>query len=70
MYTRMPVVTQIISTDVRAPITSARYQPNDILLNVNGYVYSIAGYQCWKGVQIIDVELDNVIPVIGIEQKF
>lgn len=29
-YTRMPVTTQMSSTDVRAPMTSALYQPKDI----------------------------------------
>lgn len=30
MYTKIPVTTQISSTEVRAPITSARYHPKDI----------------------------------------
>lgn len=31
-YTRIPTTTQIIRTDVSAPITSALYHPNDIFL--------------------------------------
>ena len=34
-YTRMPVTTQIISTDVRAPITSALYHPK-LMVRVGG----------------------------------
>ena len=30
-HTRMPVMIQIITTEAMAPITSARYQPKDIL---------------------------------------
>lgn len=30
MYTRMPVTTQMVSTEVRAPMTSALYQPKGI----------------------------------------
>lgn len=29
-YTRIPVTTQIVRTEVNAPMTSARYQPNGI----------------------------------------
>ena len=32
MYTRMPVTTHINSTEVKAPITSARYHPKCIFL--------------------------------------
>lgn len=36
-YTKTPVTTQINRTEVRAPITSARYHPNDIVF-VGGLV--------------------------------
>lgn len=36
-YTRTPVTTQMSRTEVRAPITSARYQPNDMVF-VGGLV--------------------------------
>lgn len=34
-YTSTPVITQIIRTEVKAPITSARYQPK-LILRVGG----------------------------------